>query len=227
MKKAIVLSALMLSSFMTVKAQNLYQPTPSVNVSGEASVSIVPDYATITIGSEIKNAKADVSKKESDAIISKAISVLKKHGIKDKDIQTQRVNLYNQQDYEKKTSTFVSSQTLVFSLYQLDHYEKIMSDLIASGVNVINGVEFKSTKTADYQTEIRQKAILDAKKKATDYATALNQNIGKALAITDQNSNVAYPQMYAMKAADANMETTMAEGEIKITTNVQVSFELK
>ena len=100
-----------------------------------------------------------------------------------------------------------------------------------AGANSIQGVEFKSTKTETVASEIRAKAVLNAKKKAEDYAGALNQNIGKALIISDQ-SMVNNPRVYMMKAnamsADAaGMEQTLAVGEIEISTNVNVVFELK
>lgn len=227
MKNLVLATALFASSFMSTQAQTIVQTPPAIHVSGESSVSIVPDYAVISLGAEIKNKNAETAKKESDQIINKTLQTLKKYKIEDKNIQTQRVNLYKQHDYETKTDHFIANQIVTINLYQLDKYDALMNELIANGVNAIQGVEFKSSKTANYESEIRQKAVLDAKKKATDYASALNQTIGKALSISDQSTNIVAPRLYEMKMADATMNTTLAEGEIKITCNVQVSFELK
>lgn len=228
MKKIFYLFTVVFLSF-TAMAQNNNTITPQVNVSGEGSVKIKPDFAIITIGAEIKDADSAKAKKQNDAIISKMIQVIKKSNVAEKDYQTQRVNLYKTREYQEKKDYFVANQTITITLRNLDQYEKLMSDLLDAGANTINGVEFKSTQTEKYATEIRGKAVLDAKKKAQDYAGALNQTIGKALIISDQ-SVVNNPRVYMMKTAEADasgMGQTLAAGEIEISTNVNVVFELK
>ena len=205
--------------------------TPQVNVNGEGSVKIKPDYAIISIGSEIKELDSAKAKKQNDDIIAKMIQVIKKAQIQEKDYQTDRINLYKTREYQEKKDYFVASQSINITLRNLEQYEKLMSDLMDAGANSIQSIEFKSTKTETVASEIRAKAVLNAKKKAEDYAGALNQNIGKALIISDQ-SMVNNPRDYMMKAnamsADAaGMEQTLAVGEIEISTNVNVVFELK
>ncbi len=229
MKKIFYLFTLVLVTFSAM-AQNNNSITPQVNVNGEGSVKIKPDYAVITMGAEIKDLDSAKAKKQNDEIIAKMIQVIKKSAIAEKDYQTQRVNLYKTREYQEKKDYFVASQTITITLRSLDNYEKLMADLMAAGANTINGVEFKSTQTEKVATEIRAKAVLNAKKKAEDYASALNQSIGKALIISDQ-SMVNNPRVYMMKTAmadeSAGMDQTLAVGEIEISTNVNVVFELK
>lgn len=229
MKKIFYLFTLVLVTFSAM-AQNNNSITPQVNVNGEGSVKIKPDYAVITMGAEIKDLDSAKAKKQNDEIIAKMIQVIKKSAIAEKDYQTQRVNLYKTREYQEKKDFFVASQTITITLRSLDNYEKLMADLMAAGANTINGVEFKSTQTEKVATEIRAKAVLNAKKKAEDYASALNQSIGKALIISDQ-SMVNNPRVYMMKTAmadeSAGMDQTLAVGEIEISTNVNVVFELK
>lgn len=229
MKKIFYLFTLLFVTLSTM-AQNNNIITPQVNVTGEGSIKIKPDYAIITMGAEIKDLDSAKAKKQNDDIIAKMIQVIKKNNIAEKDYQTQRVSLYKTREYQEKKDYFVASQTVTITLRNLDQYEKLMSELLAAGANSINGVEFKSTQTDKFATEIRAKAVLDAKKKAQDYAGALNQNIGKALIISDQ-SMVNNPRLYMMKTAnaemDGGMQQTLAIGEIEITTNVNITFELK
>ena len=229
MKKIFYLFTLVLVTFSAM-AQNNNSITPQVNVNGEGSVKIKPDYAVITMGAEIKDLDSAKAKKQNDEIIAKMIQVIKKSAIAEKDYQTQRVNLYKTREYQEKKDYFVASQTITITLRSLDNYEKLMADLMAAGANTINGVEFKSTQTEKVATEIRAKAVLNAKKKAEDYASALNQSIGKALIISDQ-SMVNNPRVYMMKTAmadeSAGMDQILAVGEIEISTNVNVVFELK
>lgn len=229
MKKIMLLFSFILLTFSTMAQVNTI--IPQVNVNGEGSVKIKPDYAIISIGSEIKDLDSTKAKKQNDEIIAKMIQVIKKANIAEKEYQTQRVNLYKTREYQEKKDYFVASQSISITLNNLEKYENLMADLLNAGANNINGIEFKSTQTEKVATEIRGKAVLNAKKKAEDYAGALNQTIGKALIINDQ-SMVNNPRVYMMKAADISLESsgsgqTLAVGEIEISTNVNVIFELK
>jgi hypothetical protein len=120
---------------------------------------------------------------------------------------------------------------LKIHLKDMTKYEALMVDLVESGINAIQGVEFKSSKIETLESEARQKAIRNAKKKAMDFAGAVEQKVGKALLIND-NSQTHYPQpiyreVMMTKMADAPMANeTLAVGEIEISANVTVSFEL-
>ncbi len=230
MKKLILATLTILTTqFGQAQMQNNIQNT--INVTGEGKMSVTPDQAIITVGAEFKDKDSAKAKSQSDAVMSKMIAFLKQSGIAEKDIKTQRVNLYKSRDYQAKQDYFYASQSLSVTLTNLDNYEKIMGGLMDAGANTINGVEFKSSKVADYESEIRIKAVENAKKKAEDYARALNQKVGKAVFVSD-NSQTIFPRMYSMKAtemmdASGAGQQTLAIGEIEITSNVTIAFELK
>ncbi len=205
--------------------------TPQIAVSGTGKVSITPDQAVITIGTENRGSDAVAVKKENDATIASIIKYIKKMKIEEKDYKSQRINLYKNRDYETKQDYYQANQTITIQLKDLSKYEELMLGLIQAGANQIQGVEFKSSKAADYQTEARTKAVADAKKKATDYANALGQKVGKAVFVSDES--VAYsprPVMYAAKAgasADMALDQTLAIGEIEVSSNVSINFSLE
>src|SRR5690606_12477597 len=146
MKKIFLLFATVFLT-VTAMAQNNNSITPQVNVSGEGSVKIKPDYAIITIGSEFKDVDSAKAKKLNDDVMAKVIQVIRKSKIEEKDDQTQRVNLYKSRDYQQKKDYFVATQTVTITLRNLDQYETLMSDLIEAGAKNIQGVECKSTLT--------------------------------------------------------------------------------
>lgn len=229
MRKFFYLVSIIFLSFTGMSQNN--QTPPQIQVSGQSFMKIKPDHALINIGVENKSLDASKAKAENDKIIARMIQVIKKSKIEDKDFQTQRVHLYKSRDYQQKQDYFIANQIISITLHNLDDYENLMSDLIKAGANTIQGVEFKSTETEKYASEIRAKAVLDAKKKADDYARALSQTVGKALLVSDQSA-VTHPRVYNMKTvaleATADMqEQTLAAGEIEISTHVNISFELK
>jgi len=202
---------------------------PQINVSGEGKIKVTPDLVEITIGVENTGADAADVKKKNDATIDAVIKYLKSIKLASEDYQTQRVNLDRNYDSNKKKYSYVASQTIVIHLKDISKYDNMMMGLVDAGVNNIQGVEFKTSKQTQYESEARVKAVAQAKQKASDYAGALSQKVGKAIVVTD-NTQIYYPQpMRAMKfeSADSAMpKETLAIGEITVTASVNISFEL-
>lgn len=230
MKKTLLILAVLFT--MTTQAQDTKSQVPQITVSGEGKIKVTPDQAIISIGVQNSGKDAKEVKNLNDVTIDKVIKFLKKTGIPSTDYKTTSVNLYKNYDYEKKKYNYQANQTISVTLKDLSKYDEIMAGLNESGVNNINGVEFKSSKMEEYEREARKKAMLNAKQKATDYVSVLNQKIGKALLISD-NSQVSYPQpmykggMMAMAAEDSSPRETLAVGEIEIDANVTVTFVLE
>lgn len=229
MKNAALLLFTMFS--VMVQAQEI-KPVPMVNVSGEGKIKIAPDQVAINLSVESKGTKPVDVKKENDEKIDAVLKTIKKFGIAKEDFQTQRVSLYPNYDYEKKKQTYTATQTVVVLLRDLQKYDVMMEELVATGVNRIDNVEFKSSKLMQLQSEARKLAVKDAKLKAEDFASGLGQKIGKAIAISDNTQvyNPPRPMMYEMKAMAANdgaPRETLATGEIEVVVNVSVSFALE
>ncbi len=231
MRKFITLFTVLFISFaMTAQNNQSIETSPQLAITGVGKVSIVPDQVVISFGVENRADDAATAKKLNDASIAKVIAFVKSMKIAEKDYQTQRVNLYKNRDYESKTDYYQATQTMVITLKDLKKYEELMIGLMNAGINQIQGVDFRSSKIEDYQTEVRTKAVADARKKADDYAKALGQTIGKAIFVSDQNSSVSpMPRNMMLKgyAADAGaMEETLAIGEIEITSTVSIRYIL-
>jgi uncharacterized protein YggE len=203
---------------------------PQINVSGEGKVKVTPDQAVITIGVENVGADAATVKKKNDTAIDAILKYLKSSGIPAADYQTKRVYLNRNYDHDKKKYNYVAQQTIVINLKDLSKYDTLMMGVVDAGANTINGVEFKTSKLAQYESEARTKAIQQARLKANDYAAALGQKAGKAIVVTD-NTQTYYPvamQSMRMEAKAADMpRETLAVGEIEVTANVTVSFALE
>ena len=230
MKKIILLLALVTAS---IQAQEVKQ-VPQISVSGEGKIKVIPDEALITVAVENTGKEAAEVKKKNDEIVDKVLKLIKQRGIPKADYQTQRVNLYKNYDYNAKKYNYVANQTISIHLKDLSKYDKLMMDLVDSGINSIQGVEFKSSKIKEYESQARKKAILDAKQKAEDYVSVLpGQKVGKAIVISD-NSFTNYPrpvyaEMKTMAMADGSAMPieTLAIGEIEIISMVSVSFVLE
>ena len=228
MKSILILFAA-LGTF-AMQAQQMPNP-PMVMVTGEGSVKVTPDQVVIKSRIEHTGDDAQQVKKQNDEVVDKVIKYLKSEGVEEKNIQTDYVNLNKNYNYDNKTYTYVANQAISITLEDLKNYEKIMSGLLKAGLNRIDGVQFKSSEMEKYETEARKLAVLNAKSKASEYAAPLNQSIGKAISISEIETN-NFPPMYRanemMKAsADGAQQETIAPGELEVTAKVNVGFELK
>jgi uncharacterized protein YggE len=233
MKKIALVLVVLASGFanaQVVDGRGVMQP--QINVSGEGKVMVTPDEAVITVGVTNTGADAATVKKENDRVADAIIKYLKSINLAAKDYQTTNVYLHRNYDYTKKKYTFQAGQTLVINLKDLSKYDTMMMGLVDAGANDIQGVQFKTSKLAQYESEARTKAVQQARAKANDYAAALGQKAGKALVVSD-NSQTYYPVMRNQMMAKAEMmdasasRETLAVGEIEVTSNVTISFALE
>lgn len=232
MKNAVLI---LFTLFATMtEAQELKQ-VPTINVSGEGKIKVIPDQASISISLETKGTNAKDVKKENDTKMDAVLKYIKSLNIAKEDYQTQRVSLNPNYDYEKKKHNYLATQSVQILLKDLSKYDELIDGLVDVGVNRIDNVEFKSSKMEQLQSDARKLAIKNAKMKADDFVSVLpNQKVGKAITISD-NSQTYYPPrpMYEMKTmammADsaATPRETLAVGEIEIVINVSVSFVLE
>ncbi len=229
MKKIIILLV-----FMTAMATQAQQPVASsqnsvVTVKGEGTVKVVPDQVLIRSRIEHEGNDAGEVKKQNDAAIAKIIAYLKSRGIEEKNFRTEYMNLNKNYNYNEKSYSYVANQAISIKLEDLKNYEELMSGLLEAGLNRIDGIEFQSSKKDEHAAAARKKAMENAKLKAGEYAGALGQTIGKAVNISELETN-NYQPVYRMEmmqsSADAGGEETIAPGEMEITARVTVSFKL-
>lgn len=229
MKKLILILFFLVGIVQAQEAKTV----PQISVSGEGKIKVTPDEALIKVAVENSGKDAAEVKKKNDEVVDRVLKLIKQNGITSSDYQTQSVNLYKNYDYNTKKYNFIANQTISIYLKDLSKYGKLMMDLVDSGINSIQGVEFKSSKIKELETQARKKAMLDAKQKAEDYVSVLvGQKVGKALMISENEIVSAIPLGYEMKTmalsdSGAIPKETLAIGEIEVISHVSVSFGLE
>jgi len=230
MKKIILIFALVCFTAAYSQEQKQF---PMINVAGEGKVKVAPDQVVISVSIETKGTRAEDVKRENDKKMDGILKFVKKSNIASEDFQTQRVALNPNYDYEKKKYSYIASQKVQIVVKDLSKYDVLMEGLINEGINRIDNVEFKSSNMIQLQSEARKLAMKDAKTKAEDFVSVLNQKVGKAILISDNSQTympAPAPRVYAMKSSstdEAMPRETLAAGEIEIIANVSVSFALE
>ncbi|WP_081209981.1 SIMPL domain-containing protein [Salegentibacter sediminis] len=226
MKKLLLLSAILLSMGILAQENNMKQ---GIFVSGEGIVKVVPDEVIIKSQIEHEGVNASTVKKENDQTADAILKYLKAQDIPESNIQTDYVNLNKRYNYNDKSYTYVARQAISITLKDLDKYEEIISGLLENGLNGINGIQFKSSEVEKYKTEARKRAVLAAKRKAEEFAGPLNQQVGKAITISESSGNNFQPvyRMADMKMSEeSGSQQTLSPGEMEISVTVNVGFQL-
>lgn len=225
MKNLKTLLILLISTIMT--AQN--NPQPTVDVTGEGIVRVVPDEVTITVRVENTGNEVKALKTKNDQIVNDVLRTIKSMGIEDKHIQTEYVRLSKNYQHNTKTYNYSANQTISIYLKDLQKYELLMDGLMVSGINRIDGISFSSSNQKELKSQARKKAVENAVMKAKEYVGVLNQTIGKAVSISEFQNSIAPQPMFkamAMQGDNAGAKQTLAPGELEIRSSVNVRFIL-
>jgi uncharacterized protein YggE len=138
--------------------------------------------------------------------------------------------------YKFKKNEVKLSKTYRLKTSSAKEATKALIALEEVGISEINIAQIKCTKIEEYKDEARVIAMKDAHRKAKLLTEAINQPLGKAIYITENDfTNVrTYPRLM-MSKSNGVMEDAVAESEIadisfekiKIESRVQIKFALE
>lgn len=223
MRKIGFLLVLLIS--MNVGAQ---QQNNSVAVIGEGMVKVIPDKVVVRARVEHTGNSPSEVKRQNDQVIDQIFSYLRSRGIPPENVQSEYINLNKDFNYNSQEYTFSANQAISIRLDDLDQYEELISGLLESGLNRIDGVEFQTSKKEELKKEARRKAVMNAQEKASELAGALDQRIGKAVQISEVGEQDFLPvyRTMEMKSEESRSSQTIAPGEMEISAKVKVVFQL-
>jgi len=200
-----------------------------VTVTGNASISVVPDTAMIRIGviSAARNAR-DASAANAKQM-STVLNAIKANGIDARDIQTSRLSLQPQYDASKpgaaRLTGFQVTNEVTIRIHDINNLPSILDHAIAAGANEMSGIEFLVSQQSKLLDQARNQAIDDAHRKAGLYAQAAGAKLGRVISIVDGGASPPpRPVMQALRAGAGAVP--VAPGERMLRASVTVSYEL-
>jgi uncharacterized protein YggE len=215
------------------------QPAPGVagagtllTVSAEGRSTRVPDIAEVSTGVVTTAPTAAAAMRDNAARMTAVVDAVKKAGIADRDIQTSGLNLSPQYRYEQNAppvlTGYQASNTVSLRIRRIADTGKLLDTLVAVGANQINGPNFVVEKQDAALDEARVAAVKTGRARAELYAGAAGLKVRRIVSISEGGSFDPGPRPM-MKAAmmDAAPATPVAPGEVALTVNVTMTFELE
>jgi hypothetical protein len=203
----------------------------TVTASGTGTTQATPDTAEMSFGVTTKSSNAKSALDDASKIAKQIASAVKKQGIADKDIQTRDVSVYPEmvdQNGKQVITGYQASLSVQVKVRDISKLGEIISAANAAGANTISGPTF----TIDDPTPVRAKAIdaavADARKSAEAMAQAAGRSVGAVLSMSSSDAgSVPGPMFGASDVAGAAKSVPIQPGQLDITANVVVIFELK
>lgn len=205
-------------------------------VSGQGKVTAVPDIATLSLGIEAQEASVTDAQSKATEAMNKIMDALTSNNVTKKDIQTQYFNIQKVTRWDDKNQQEVVigyrvTNTVTAKIRDIDKSGSIIDAVAAAGGDRtrIDNIDLSVEKPEAYYGEARDKAMADAKAKATQLAELAGVTLGKPTYISESTSSQPPPTLPVVKmAAEAVSSTTpVSPGEMEISLTVQVAYTIK
>ncbi|MDX8335560.1 MULTISPECIES: SIMPL domain-containing protein [Cetobacterium] len=214
-----------LTSFMA-----LANETPTISVTGTGTISAKPDTFSIVATVETINTNSQTAINDNTQIINKAISQLKKTGLKENNIKTENYSLNYRSDYNSKDGEmkyYVRNQILITS-NDLEKAGTVLTALNNGGVNNIGEINFFIADRKELEDKAYKLAYENAKSKASLIAGIDDFKISPKN--IDLNYSMPRPMSFMLnnsyKSDDTPIPVTVPNN-IDVTASMNVIFYME
>lgn len=228
MKKLIALALVAFLGLSSAMAQQV-DLRRKISVSGTSETEVTPDI--IYIGISLKEYLNGKKKVDITELEKQLYAAVQKAGIAKENLTISNLSSWNYASEKKKNPDFLASKQYRLKVSDLNKFNLILESLDAKGIANTNIESYDYSKIETLKKELKVKALLAAKEKATYMVEALGDKLGSVIEIQDGGDNVMQPvyRNYAMKAemADASSAPEIDFKKIKLNFTVNAVFEIK
>ena len=218
----------------------------SVHVSGTAVVNVIPDRVLIQLGVQSNGRTPQLTEAANSATIFRVIQAIKKQGVAEKNIVTDRFVI--DPVYENYDSLSIKGYRIynmvAITLQDIDQVNEVIIAALNSGANQVVNVEFYLSELRKYRDQARELAMVAAGEKAQDLAEAAGAEAGCVLNISENTwsyfsggwwgrSNNLWTQNTVQNIPTANGQGGESEfgpvnlGQISVRAEVSASYSLE
>ena len=209
--------------------------TSEIQITGQASRSVAPSYAILTLGITSQNTNINAAKSNNDRIMSDLISRLANLGVDKKDIFTSNISINPTSDYQegKRINTgYNVSNHVTVKINNLDNVGKVVDAVVSAGANDINNLSFQNDVSQKLSDSLTTEAIQNVRHKAEVIAAALGRTLGpvKTVSIsTTETSSMdsGYYRNAVMLKASLETATPVEKGSLVVSQDANITYYLQ
>ncbi len=245
--KPFALALLIALAFLTVflmartklalgQADRLGMPEPfehQITVDGTATVTGVPDIATVTLGVDSKAADVagaqQANASSGNALIASVLAL----GVAKEDVKTSNYNVYENLVWNPDTELsesqgWIVSQQVTVKVRDTAKVSAVLDAAGKNGATSISGPNFTIDDTTHLKDEARADAVASAMQKASALAAALGVRLERVVGYTEWADSAPMPY-YSMSSDSRNafgMAPDVLPGSDDVTLNVSITYKL-
>lgn len=202
-----------------------------IDVTGTAEQEVTPDVIYVSIS--LKEYMDGKNKVNIDALERQLEKAVADAGIAKEDFTISNVSAYNIYQ-KKKNPDFLAGKQYRIKFHDLSTYNIILSQIDPKAIQNTGIESYDYSKIEDLRRDLKTKALLAARTKATYLLTALGEHVGSPLNIEEIN-NESFPQpvyranvMMMAKSADAAVDqpSDVDVKKIKLSYQIHAVFEI-
>lgn len=213
-------------------------PDRTINVSGEGTVRVAPDMATVRFGIVTEADDPEVARKQNAEAASAAMNAVRDLGIPKERIQLETLQLQPKREYDPETRQykekgFEAVRQVSVEVHDLEQLPTLVARVVQQGANRLQGIEYDLQDRTDARNDALRAAAMNAREKAQLLAETVGVQLGAVRSISEQSLDFPRPVFRAtldMAKAEASQAApepdAYSAGEIEVKANVQVVFDL-
>ena len=201
-----------------------------ISVSGQGHAFAAPDIARVSVGVLTESKDAAQATSENAAKTQKVMDTLLSAGVAKNDIQTTQYSLQALYDYKvspPRLRGYQVSNAVRVTVRDIKKTGDMIDRSIGAGANNVQGISFEMADDTEQRNQALAKAAQEAAAKAAVLAKALNVTLGRIQSASESVSRPVYPMFARAEMAAAAPPTPVAPGEIEITANVTLVYEIR
>lgn len=222
---------------VSIQAQEDAASDRLVRVTGEATVTVEPDRATVRFGVVTRANTAEQARALNAKAAQSAMNAVREFEIAEEKIRLERLRLQPRRERDPETRTYEEKGFEVIrrvrvELTQLDRLPELVTRVVQRGANRIEDIDYGLVNRSAVRNEVLGDAAQNAREKARRLANSLDAHVGPVREIVEQDFGFDRPQprvqmQFAKAEGDAAPEPdAFAAGEIEVSARVQVVFDL-
>ena len=218
----------LLSSCMIGRPAKEEAPVRSITVSGSGSVSVKPDMVSVKFIVKSTNWNCPTAAERNAINTANTIAAIKEAGIPESDISTFDYSI-TQDNTHAYAGEYTVRNTIAVTIRNIDLTGKVIDAAVKNntGANGVTSFEYLVSDKATALREARTLAIKNAQDAASLLAGASGCKVNGVLEIREDYTSAGRGNNMKFKAEMSEGATTpIAEGNITITSNVTVKYEL-
>ena len=219
LSKSLLLKTIAITTICTSMATAVFAvpqgtfDTSEINITGQASRSVAPNYAILTLGITSQNTNINAAKSNNDRIMSDLISRLANLGVAKKDIYTSSISINPTSDYQdgKRINTgYNVSNHVTVKINNLDNVGKVVDAAVSAGANDINNLSFQN----------------DVSQQLSDSLTTEVKTVSISTTETSTMDSGYYRNPVMLKAA-LETATPVEKGSLIVSQDANITYYLQ